>query len=179
MKKIITFILAVMSILSISLIFTGCGTQTVDDITGEYILVKDGKEIIQDNKHYYLIVLEKDITNQNKPAAQLRFAEQRYNPDLGKYYYVNRDFYIDTKTFLSFELENHHFSINDKKNILVNNVEYKKISSTTVKKDDTDYTAENLRKDLIKIPKFSAMNDTHIPDPFSGYTTELRKYIYY
>lgn len=174
-----TFILAVMSILSISILFAGCGTETVEDITGEYILVKDGKEIKQDNKHYYLIVLQKDITNQNKPAVQLRFAEQRYNPDLDKYYYVNRDFYMDTKTFLSFELENHHFSINDKKNILVNNVEYKKISSNAVKKDDTDYTAENLRKDLIKIPKFSAMNDTHIPDPFSGYTTELRKYIYY
>ena len=59
MKKFITFILAAISILSISILFTGCGTQTVDDITGEYILVRDGQEIKEDNKHYYLIVLEK------------------------------------------------------------------------------------------------------------------------
>jgi len=37
MKKIMTFILAIISILSISVLFTGCGTQTADDLTGEYI----------------------------------------------------------------------------------------------------------------------------------------------
>ena len=98
MKKFISFILAAISIFSISILFTGCGTQTVDDITGEYILIKDGKEIKQDNKQYYLIVLQKDITHKNKPAIQLRFTEQRYNQDLNKYYYVNRDFYIDPQT---------------------------------------------------------------------------------
>ena len=43
MKKFISFILVAISIFSISILFTGCGTQTVDDITGEYILIKDGK----------------------------------------------------------------------------------------------------------------------------------------
>lgn len=179
MKKIMTFILLVMSILSISILFTGCGTQTADDLTGEYIIVKDGKEVKQDNKHYYLIILQKDITNQNKSAVQLRFAEQRYNPDLDKYYYVNRDFYMDPKTLQSFDLEKHHFSINDKKNILVNNVEYKKISSNTVKKDDTDYTAYHLIQDLIKNPKFNELHNKRIRDEFSGYKTELENLIYY
>ena len=56
MKKIITFILVAISIVSISVLFTGCGKQTADDLTGEYIIVKDGKEIKQDNKHYYLMI---------------------------------------------------------------------------------------------------------------------------
>ena len=102
MKKIITFIVAVISILSISILFTGCGKQTENDIAGEYVKIKDGQEIKQDNKHYYLIVLDKDITYQNKPATRMRFAIQRYNPDLDKYYYVNRDFYMDPKTLQSF-----------------------------------------------------------------------------
>ena len=92
MKKIITFILVAISIVSISVLFTGCGKQTADDLTGEYIIVKDGKEIKQDNKHYYLMILKKDVTNENKPAIEMRFTIQRYNPDLDKYYYVNRDF---------------------------------------------------------------------------------------
>ena len=98
MKKIITLILTVMSILFISIAFTGCGTQTAEDITGEYIKVEDGKEIKQDNKHYYLMILDKDLTHQNKPATRMRFTIQRYNPDLDKYYYVNRDFYLVPKT---------------------------------------------------------------------------------
>lgn len=181
MKKFISFILAAISIFSISILFTGCGTQTVDDITGEYILIKDGKEIKQDNKQYYLIVLQKDITHKNKPAIQLRFTEQRYNQDLNKYYYVNRDFYIDPQTLQSFESEKHHFSINDNKNILVNNVEYKKISSNIVKKDDTDYTAYNLIQELVKIPKYNNLhyNRQRIRDEFSGYMTELEKLVYY
>ena len=84
MKKIITVILSVMSILFISIVFTGCGTQTADDLTGEYIIVKDGKEVQQDNKHYYLMTLQKDITYENKPAVKMRFTIQRYNPDLDK-----------------------------------------------------------------------------------------------
>ena len=44
MKKIIAFILTAISILSISIFFTGCGTQTVNDITGEYIWIENGKE---------------------------------------------------------------------------------------------------------------------------------------
>ena len=55
MKKIMTFILAVMSILSISILFTGCGTQTVEDITGEYIWIENGKEKEESKKHYYLL----------------------------------------------------------------------------------------------------------------------------
>ena len=82
MKKIITFILAAISILSICILFTGCGTETVEDITGEYIWVEKGKEKEEHSKHYYLIILDKDITYQNKSAIQLRFSEQRYNPDL-------------------------------------------------------------------------------------------------
>lgn len=34
MKKIITFILVAISIVSISVLFTGCGKQTADDLTG-------------------------------------------------------------------------------------------------------------------------------------------------
>ena len=109
MKKIIAFILTAISILSISIFFTGCGTQTVNDITGEYIWIENGKEKEEPNKHYYLLVLEKDTTYENKPAFQLRFSEQRYNPDLGKYYYVNNDFYVDAKTLQSFDLESHTF----------------------------------------------------------------------
>lgn len=179
MKKMITFILAAISILSISILFTGCGTQTVEDITGEYIWIENGKEKQEANKHYYLLILEKETTYKNKSAVKLRLAEQRYNPDIDKYYYVNRDFYVDPKTLQAIESQSEKFSINENKNIVINKVQYKKISSNNVKPDDTNYTAESLRKDLIKIPKFSAMNDTHIPDPFSGYTTELRKYIYY
>ena len=202
MKKIITFILVAISIVSISVLFTGCGKQTADDLTGEYIIVKDGKEIKQDNKHYYLMILKKDVTNENKPAIEMRFTIQRYNPDLDKYYYVNRDFYMDPKTLKSFDSEKYTFTVNDDKNITLHGVIYKKVSSNTVKMDDTNYTADNLIKDLVKIPKFYEMDDTnytadnlikdlvkipkfyemddtHISDQFSGFTTELRKYVYY
>ena len=131
MKKIITFILAAMSIISISIFFTGCGTQTVDDITGEYIWVENGKEKEEANKHYYLLILDKETTYENKPAYQLRFAEQRYNPDLGKYYYVNNDFYIEAKILQSFDLESHTFKLKDN-NIILDGVQYKKISSKKV-----------------------------------------------
>ena len=179
MKKIITFIVAVMSIFSICILFAGCGTQTAEDLTGEYIIIKDGKEIKQDNKQYYLMVLQKDVTNENKPAVKMRFTIQRYNPDLDKYYYVNRDFYMDSKTLQSFDSEKYSFTVNDDKNITLHGVKYKKVSSKTVAIDKTNYTADNLIKDLVKIPKFYEMDDTHISDPFSGFTTELRKYIYY
>ena len=152
MKKIMTFIVAVMSILSISILFTGCGTQTVEDITGEYIWIENGKEKEEPNKHYYLLVLEKDTTYENKPAFQLRFSEQRYNPDLDKNYYVNSDFYVDPKTLKSFESENNKFNINDKKNIVLNSEEYK---------------------------KFNELYHKQIPDEFSGYITELDKLVYY
>lgn len=126
MKKIIAFILTAISILSISIFFTGCGTQTVNDITGEYIWIENGKEKEEPNKHYYLLVLEKDTTYENKPAFQLRFSEQRYNPDLGKYYYVNNDFYVDAKTLQSFDLESHTFKLKDSNNIILDSVQYKK-----------------------------------------------------
>ena len=78
-------------------------------------------------KHYYLLVLEKDTTYENKPAFQLRFSEQRYNPDLGKYYYVNNDFYVDAKTLQSFDLESHTFKLKDSNNIILDSVQYKNI----------------------------------------------------
>ena len=179
MKKIITVILSVMSILFISIVFTGCGTQTAEDITGEYIKIKDGQEIKQDNKHYYLMILQKETTYQNKPAIEMRFTIQRYNPDLDKYYYVNNDFYIDAKTLQSFDLETHTLTAKDKNNIILNSVQYKKVSSNTVTIDDTNYTSKKLIEELVKIPKFYEMDNTHISDPFSGFTTELRQYINY
>lgn len=179
MKKIMSFILAAVSIFSISILFTGCGTQTAEDITGEYIKIKDGQEIKQDNKHYYLMILQKETTYQNKPAIEMRFTIQRYNPDLDKYYYVNNDFYIDAKTLQSFDLETHTLTAKDKNNIILNSVQYKKVSSTTVTIDDTNYTSKKLIEELVKIPKFYEMDNTHISDPFSGFTTELRQYINY
>lgn len=174
-----TLILMVMSLLSISIVFTGCGTQTAEDITGEYIKIKDGQEIKQDNKHYYLMILQKETTYQNKPAIKMRFTIQRYNPDLDKYYYVNNDFYIDAKTLQSFDLETHTLTVKDTNNIILNSVQYKKVSSNTVTIDDTNYTSKKLIEELVKIPKFYEMDDTHISDPFSGFTTELRQYINY
>ena len=179
MKKFITFILAAISIVSISILFTGCGTQTAEDIAGEYVKIKDGKEIKQDNKHYYLIVLQKETTYQNKPAIEMRYTIQRYNPDLDKYYYVNNDFYIDAKTLESFDLETHTLKVKDSNNIILNSVQYKKVSSKTVTIDDTKYTSKKLIEELVKIPKFYEMDDTHISDPFSGFTTELRQYVNY
>jgi hypothetical protein len=179
MKKFITFILAAISIVSISILFTGCGTQTAEDIAGEYVKIKDGQEIKQDNKHYYLIVLQKETTYQNKPAIEMRYTIQRYNPDLDKYYYVNNDFYIDAKTLESFDLETHTLKVKDSNNIILNSVQYKKVSSKTVTIDDTKYTSKKLIEELVKIPKFYEMDDTHISDPFSGFTTELRQYVNY
>ena len=179
MKKFITFILAAISIVSISILFTGCGTQTAEDIAGEYVKIKDGQEIKQDNKHYYLIVLQKETTFQNKPAIEMRYTIQRYNPDLDKYYYVNNDFYIDAKTLESFDLETHTLKVKDSNNIILNSVQYKKVSSKTVTIDDTKYTSKKLIEELVKIPKFYEMDDTHISDPFSGFTTELRQYVNY
>jgi hypothetical protein len=179
MKKFITFILAAISIVSISILFTGCGKQTAEDIAGEYVKIKDGQEIKQDNKHYYLIVLQKETTYQNKPAIEMRYTIQRYNPDLDKYYYVNNDFYIDAKTLESFDLETHTLKVKDSNNIILNSVQYKKVSSKTVTIDDTKYTSKKLIEELVKIPKFYEMDDTHISDPFSGFTTELRQYVNY
>lgn len=179
MKKFISFILAAISILSISVLFTGCGTQTVDDITGEYVKIKDGKEIKQDNKQYYLIVLQKNSTYQNKSAVQLRFTIQRHNPDLNKLYYVNRDFYIDPQTLQSFDTETNTITVKDDNQIILNGAQYKKVSSKTVAIDDTNYTAKKLIEELVKIPKFYEMDDTHISDPIRGFTTELRQYVNY
>ena len=86
---------------------------------------------------------------------------------------------MDPKTLKSFDSEKYTFTVNDDKNITLHGVIYKKVSSNTVKMDDTNYTADNLIKDLVKIPKFYEMDDTHISDQFSGFTTELRKYVYY
>ena len=179
MKKFITFILVAISIVSISILFTGCGTQTVDDIKGEYIEVEDGKELIKENKKYYLMILEKETTYQNKSATELRFTIQRYNPDLDKYYYVNRDFYVDSKTLQAFDTETSTLVVKDNNQIILNDVQYKKVSSKTVTIDDTNYTSKKLIEELVKIPKFYEMDDTHISDPIRGFTTELRQYVNY
>lgn len=179
MKKIITFILAVISILFISIVFTGCGTQTVEDITGEYIEIENGQELKKENKHYYLMILEKETTYQNKAATELRFTIQRYNPDLQKYYYVNRDFYVDSKTLQAFETQTSTLVIKENNQIILNDIKYKKISSTTPTIEDTNYTSKKLIEELVKIPKFYEMDDTHISDPVRGFTTELRQYINY
>jgi len=179
MKKIMAFILAAISIFSISILFTGCGTQTVDDLTGEYIEIEDGKELKKENKHYYLIILEKETTYQNKPATEMRFTIQRYNPDLDKYYYVNRDFYVDSKTLQVFDTETSTLIVKENNQIILNDVQYKKVSSKTVTIDDTHYTSKKLIEELVKIPKFYEMDDTHISDPVRGFTTELRQYINY
>lgn len=179
MKKIITFLLAIISILSISVLFTGCGKQTVDDITGEYVKIKDGQEVKQDNKHYYLMIIEKETIYQNKPATEMRFTIQRYNTDLNKYYYVNRDFYIDSKTLQAFDTETSTLIVKDNNQIILNGAQYKKVSSKTVTIDDTNYTSKKLIEELVKIPKFYEMDDTHISDPIRGFTTELRQYVNY
>ena len=59
------------------------------------------------------MILEKETIYQNKPAAEMRFTIQRYNPDLGKYYYVNRDFYIDSKTLQTFDSETSTLIVKD------------------------------------------------------------------
>lgn len=89
MKKIITSILFAISIFSISILFAGCGLLSADDITGEYIPIKNGKEIEVPNKHYYLMILENDSNFHNQPAIKMRFSIQRYSEPLGKYYYDN------------------------------------------------------------------------------------------
>lgn len=55
----------------------------------------------------------------------------------------------------------------------------KKVSSKTVTIDDTNYTSKKLIEELVKIPKFYEMDDTHISDPIRGFTTELRQYVNY
>ena len=52
-------------------------------------------------------------------------------------------------------------------------------NTNTVTIDDTNYTSKKLIEELVKIPKFYEMDNTHISDPFSGFTTELRQYINY
>ena len=58
-------------------------------------------------------------------------------------------------------------------------MEYKKVSSNTLKKEDTNYTADNLIQEVTEIPKFNEMHQKTIRDSFSGYKTELQKLIYY
>ena len=86
---------------------------------------------------------------------------------------------MDPKVLKSFDAEKYTFIVDDNKGITLHGVKYKKVSSTTVTIEDTKYTADNLIKDLVKIPKFYEMDDTHISDPYSGFTTELRQYVYY
>ena len=82
MNKITKLIVIIMSIIATSIVFSGCGNITAEDLTGEYILVDHGKETKEDGKKYYLMIKEKDTFFENKPAIEIRFTKQRYNQQL-------------------------------------------------------------------------------------------------
>ena len=44
MNKVTKLIVIIMSIIATSMIFSGCGNITPEDLTGEYVLVDHGKE---------------------------------------------------------------------------------------------------------------------------------------
>ena len=148
MNKITKLILIIMSIIATSIIFSGCGSITAEDLTGEYILVDHGKETKEDGKKYYLMIKEKDTFFDNKPAIEIRFTKQRYNKDLDRYYYTNSDFYVDSKTLKEFDKQNRQFTLNEDKTIVIDNLQYKKISNNNVNLSDTNYTDNDIYKEL-------------------------------
>lgn len=148
MNKVTKLILIIMSIIATSIIFSGCGSITAEDLTGEYILVDHGKETKEDGKKYYLMIKEKDTFFDNKPAIEIRFTKQRYNKDLDRYYYTNSDFYVDFKTLKEFDKQNRQFTLNEDKTIVIDNLQYKKISNNNVNLSDTNYTDNDIYKEL-------------------------------
>lgn len=148
MNKVTKLILIIMSIIATSIIFSGCGSITAEDLTGEYILVDHGKETKEDGKKYYLMIKEKDTFFDNKPAIEIRFTKQRYNKDLDRYYYTNSDFYVDSKTLKEFDKQNRQFTLNEDKTIVIDNLQYKKISNNNVNLSDTNYTDNDIYKEL-------------------------------
>lgn len=148
MNKITKLIVIIMSIIATSIIFSGCGSITAEDLTGEYILVDHGKETKEDGKHYYLMIKEKDTFFDNKSAIEIRFTKQRYNQELNKYYYTNSDFYVDAKTLKEFDRQSRQFTLNEDKTIVIDNLQYKKISNNNVNLTDTNYTDNDIYKEL-------------------------------
>lgn len=148
MNKITKLIVIIMSIIATSMIFSGCGNITAEDLTGEYILVDHGKETKEDGKKYYLMIKEKDTFFENKPAIEIRFTKQRYNKQLDKYYYTNSDFYVDAKTLKEFDRQFRQFTLNEDKTIVIDDIQYKKISNNNVNLSDTNYTDNDIYKKL-------------------------------
>lgn len=148
MNKVTKLILIIMSIITTSIIFSGCGSITAEDLTGEYILVDHGKETKEDGKKYYLMIKEKDTFFDNKPAIEIRFTKQRYNKELDRYYYTNSDFYVDAKTLKEFDKQFRQFTLNEDKTIVIDDLQYKKISNNNVNLSDTNYTDNDIYKEL-------------------------------
>ena len=148
MNKVTKLILIIMSIIATSIIFSGCGSITAEDLTGEYILVDHGKETKEDGKKYYLMIKEKDTFFDNKPAIEIRFNKQRYNKELDRYYYTNSDFYVDAKTLKEFDKQFRQFTLNEDKTIVIDDLQYKKISNNNVNLSDTNYTDNDIYKEL-------------------------------
>ena len=148
MNKVTKLILIIMSIIATSIICSGCGSITAEDLTGEYILVDHGKETKEDGKKYYLMIKEKDTFFDNKPAIEIRFTKQRYNKELDRYYYTNSDFYVDAKTLKEFDKQFRQFTLNEDKTIVIDDLQYKKISNNNVNLSDTNYTDNDIYKEL-------------------------------
>lgn len=148
MNKVTKLIVIIMSLIATSIIFSGCGNITAEDLTGEYILVDHGKETKEDGKKYYLMIKEKDTFFDNKPAIEIRFTKQRYNQELNRYYYTNSDFYVDAKTLKEFDRQFRQFTLNEDKTIVIDDLQYKKISNNNVNLADTNYTDNDIYKEL-------------------------------
>lgn len=56
MKRVTKLIFIIMSLIATAIVFSGCGSITAEDLTGEYILVDHGKETKEDGKKYYLML---------------------------------------------------------------------------------------------------------------------------
>lgn len=164
MNKVTKLIVIIMSIIATSMIFSGCGNITAEDLTGEYVLVDHGKETKEDGKKYYLMIKEKDTFFENKPAIEIRFTKQRYNQELDKYYYMNSDFYVDVKTLKEFDRQSRQFTLNEDKTIVIDDIQYKKISNDNVNLNDTNYTDNYIYRDLNNLPKYRNATDDTIRD---------------
>ena len=164
MNKVTKLIVIIMAIIATSMIFSGCGNITAEDLTGEYVLVDHGKETKEDGKKYYLMIKEKDTFFENKPAIEIRFTKQRYNQELDKYYYMNSDFYVDAKTLKEFDRQSRQFTLNEDKTIVIDDIQYKKISNDNVNLNDTNYTDNYIYRDLNNLPKYRNATDDTIRD---------------
>ena len=94
------------------------------------------------------MIKEKDTFFDNKPAIEIRFTKQRYNKELDRYYYTNSDFYVDAKTLKEFDKQFRQFTLNEDKTIVIDDLQYKKISNNNVNLSDTNYTDNDIYKEL-------------------------------